>query len=107
MLKLTCKKCGEKLIRVEHYEWDGISENGSYEPYYECVNNCDIDDELVSNCCGCPMTEDESLCPDCKEGCEAIRIWQKKEQRISDPKGEALNIKNLLLNLLKKNYPNT
>lgn len=30
--------------------------------------------EYQSNCCSAPMKEDETICPDCKEGCEAIEV---------------------------------
>ena len=35
-----CKNCNNQLIIIPHYECDGVTENGSYEPYYECVNGC-------------------------------------------------------------------
>ena len=35
-----CQVCGEPLTYVPHYEYDGVTENGSFEPYYECVNGC-------------------------------------------------------------------
>ena len=36
-----CKNCNSKLIFVNHYEYDGVTENGSHEPYYECINGCE------------------------------------------------------------------
>lgn len=47
MIKETppCPTCGEPLILVEHYEYDGVTPNGSYEPYYECINKCNLDEE--------------------------------------------------------------
>jgi hypothetical protein len=34
-----CEVCGELLIYIEHWEFDG-SEQGSFEPYWECLNGC-------------------------------------------------------------------
>ena len=42
-----CPKCEEELIKVDHYEPDGVTEYGSHEICYECVNGCNIDDELT------------------------------------------------------------
>lgn len=39
-LNKHCEVCGELLIYVDHYEYDGVTEYGSHEPYYECVNGC-------------------------------------------------------------------
>lgn len=36
-----CPVCGELLKKVEHWEYDGITEYGSYEPYYDCINKCE------------------------------------------------------------------
>lgn len=33
--------------------------------------------EYVSNCCSVPMDKDQSRCPDCKEGCEAIEVEEE------------------------------
>lgn len=35
-----CENCGESLIYVDHYEYDGVTEYGSHEPYWECLNRC-------------------------------------------------------------------
>lgn len=35
-----CENCGELLIYIEHYEMDGVTEQGSFEPYWECLNGC-------------------------------------------------------------------
>lgn len=35
-----CRVCGEPLIFVPHYEHDGVTEHGSYEPYWECPSGC-------------------------------------------------------------------
>ena len=35
-----CHQCFKPLIKVEHYEYDGVSEYGSYEPYWKCENGC-------------------------------------------------------------------
>lgn len=43
---IICENCGEEMIKIDHYEYDGVTENGSYEPYWECPNNCD---EVESN----------------------------------------------------------
>lgn len=46
-----CEVCGELLIYIEHYEFDG-SEQGSFEPYWECLNGCAY-----------PESKDEELTP--------------------------------------------
>lgn len=38
-----CEKCGAKLILIEHVEYDG--ELGNYEPYWECPNGCNIEED--------------------------------------------------------------
>jgi uncharacterized protein with PIN domain len=39
--KTYCHACESELIKVDHYEYDGgITEAGSYEPYWECPNGC-------------------------------------------------------------------
>lgn len=35
-----CGNCESQMILIPHYEPDGVTENGSYEPYFECVNGC-------------------------------------------------------------------
>ena len=37
----TCTSCKKPLTYVDHYEYDGVTEHGSYEPYWECANGCD------------------------------------------------------------------
>ncbi len=37
-----------------------------------------IEDQYVSNCCGVGMSEDDSLCPACFEGCE--RVLESEEE---------------------------
>lgn len=46
---IPCKKCGFSLTKVDHYEYDGVTPGGSYEPYYECVNWCEQDEEVDTN----------------------------------------------------------
>jgi len=46
-----CQVCNEPLIYVEHFEYDGVTPNGSFEPYFECPNGCaypDIKDENLT-----------------------------------------------------------
>lgn len=36
---------------VEHYEFDGVTDSGSYEPYWECVNGCEYPTEPRIDTC--------------------------------------------------------
>lgn len=35
-----CKVCETPLIYVDHYEYDGVTDHGSHEPYWECPQDC-------------------------------------------------------------------
>lgn len=41
LTNIECEKCGGTIIEVPHWEYDGVTANGSYEPYYECINGCE------------------------------------------------------------------
>lgn len=46
----VCQVCGAEKILVDHYEYDGVTAGGSYEPYYVCPFSCneaEADDKVV------------------------------------------------------------
>jgi hypothetical protein len=49
MTERICTHCGLSLIYVDHYEYDGVTENGSHEPYWECPDGCDYPEEEHAN----------------------------------------------------------
>lgn len=46
-----CEVCDSPLIYVDHYEYDGVTEHGSHEPYFECPNGCDYPTEPRVDTC--------------------------------------------------------
>jgi len=37
---MLCKKCGAKMMPMDHYEYDGVDERGTHEPYFMCPRGC-------------------------------------------------------------------
>jgi len=77
MQNKTCQNCEEELIFVPHYEYDGVTEHGSYEPYWECPAGCSYPD--------CPdneLTAEELMERNKVDTCTEygiVSIWKWKE----------------------------
>ena len=49
--KKYCKVCGYPLVFIDWWEANGETQNGDYQPYYECINNCkypELDDSELT-----------------------------------------------------------
>lgn len=44
--KIYCK-CGGDIIKIDHYEPDGVTKCGSYEPFFECVFGCESGESVL------------------------------------------------------------
>ena len=64
-----CQVCGEPLIYVPHHEYDGVTECGSFEPYWECPNNCAYPD-----CEDSELTAEELMTRDKVDTCTEFGI---------------------------------
>lgn len=51
-----CQVCNEPLIFVPHYEYDGVTEHGSFEPYWECPRGC-----MYPDCADSELTAEELM----------------------------------------------
>lgn len=45
--QIPCPSCGDNLIRIEHYEYDGVTEHGSFEPWLECPNGDEVSEVIL------------------------------------------------------------
>lgn len=72
-----CQVCTEPLIYVEHYEYDGVTPCGNYEPYWECPNGCSYPDLADHELTAEELIERGRIDTCTEYGIVSIRDWRK------------------------------